>query len=348
MNRKRVIIALSKGGYRLEQIKISVIIPFYNVEEYVKECLDSVLNQAIKEIEVICIDDGSTDGTLDILKDYEKNDPRIVLKQQKNSGPSVARNLGLSLAKGEYISFVDSDDVLAPGAYETTYTLAKKTGADLVHFNGGVIFEDEEIKEQFSHRFKENSYIRTGYEEVFSKKSPLDGPTMFAAMYPTDDHRVVIWLYLYKNSFIREHQFRFVEGIYNADDEFFFKTVMSAKRVEYLEKVLYYRRVRCGSITTTKIGRNNAVSRIKGQVQMQAFLEKVSPELSEATRRNAEQYIHDRKQIIVNEFLVFLETDGSDDELIKSLGPIEQPPPQETPEKPSFAARVIRRIKRGF
>ena len=90
--------------------KISVIIPVYNMEKFVKECLNSVVNQSLKDIEIICIDDGSIDNSLQILKDYEKNDKRIKILSQKNNGVGSARNRGIDISKGEFIAFLDSDD----------------------------------------------------------------------------------------------------------------------------------------------------------------------------------------------------------------------------------------------
>ena len=90
--------------------KVSVIIPVYNVEEYLRECLDSIVKQTLREIEIICVDDGSTDNSLEILKEYAKKDNRITVITQKNLHAGVARNAGLAVAKGEYLSFLDSDD----------------------------------------------------------------------------------------------------------------------------------------------------------------------------------------------------------------------------------------------
>ena len=91
-------------------VKISVIIPVYNNEKYLKECLDSVCHQTLTDIEIICINDGSSDGSLNILNEYSKDD-RIIVIDQTNQGPAIARNRGLDIAKGEYIGFLDSDDI---------------------------------------------------------------------------------------------------------------------------------------------------------------------------------------------------------------------------------------------
>ncbi len=112
--------------------KVSVIIPVYNVEKYLRDCLDSVVSQTIKDIEIICINDGSTDGSLDILNEYCSNDDRFVIINQENRGLSVARNNGLNSASGDYIAFIDSDDYLLNNDYfEKLYNACEKYSADI-------------------------------------------------------------------------------------------------------------------------------------------------------------------------------------------------------------------------
>ncbi len=112
--------------------KVSVVMPVYNVEPYLRQCLDSVLNQTLKEIEIICVDDGSTDASLDILKEYAEKDKRITVITQKNLYAGVARNAGLSQAKGEYLSFLDSDDFFELNMLEEMYRKGKEDNSDVV------------------------------------------------------------------------------------------------------------------------------------------------------------------------------------------------------------------------
>ncbi len=95
----------------MQNIKISVIIPVYNAEKYLRECLDSIVKQTLQEIEIICIDDGSTDNSLAVLREYERKDERLKIIEQANSGAGVARNAGMKAARGEYLAFMDADDV---------------------------------------------------------------------------------------------------------------------------------------------------------------------------------------------------------------------------------------------
>ena len=111
--------------------KISIIIPIFNTEKYLKTCLNSVLNQTLKEIEIICINDGSTDNSLKIIEEYASKDKRIKFISQKNNGVSYARNKGLEIATGEFIGFVDSDDYASKNFFEKLYNSALKTNSDI-------------------------------------------------------------------------------------------------------------------------------------------------------------------------------------------------------------------------
>ncbi len=125
--------------------KVSVIIPVYNTEKYLKECLDSVINQTFNDIEIICINDGSTDGSLNILTEYATIDSRIIVITQENKGVSEARNNGMEKAGGEYIMFLDSDDYLYKQACEIAYNSATSNNADVGIF-GHYILKGKRLK----------------------------------------------------------------------------------------------------------------------------------------------------------------------------------------------------------
>lgn len=112
--------------------KISVIIPVYNTERYLRECLDSVVNQSFQDIEIICVNDGSTDHSAEILNEYAQKDSRIQIVSQVNQGLSAARNAGLDVATGAWITFIDSDDALPHDALKILYAVAEKTGCQIV------------------------------------------------------------------------------------------------------------------------------------------------------------------------------------------------------------------------
>lgn len=128
--------------------KVSVVVPIYNVERYLRECVDSILNQSLKEIEIILVDDGSPDNCGAIIDEYAKKDPRVKVVHQKNSGYSVAVNKGIDLAKGEYIGIIESDDYIEPDMYESLYSDAIKNKTDitkgLFYFYNPTLTEDRQ------------------------------------------------------------------------------------------------------------------------------------------------------------------------------------------------------------
>ena len=138
--------------------KISVIIPVYNVENYLSECLDSIINQSLNDIEIICINDGSTDNSLKILQDYEKRDNRIRVINQKNSGLGATRNVGLSLSEGKYVYFMDSDDYLELSTLEELYHLAETNSLDIVLFK--LINFYDETGEKFPTPYYDMTFLR--------------------------------------------------------------------------------------------------------------------------------------------------------------------------------------------
>ena len=118
-----------------KETKVSVIIPVYNTEKYLRQCLDSVVNQTLRDIEIICVDDGSTDGSIEILREYEQKDSRVKVLCQKNQYAGVARNNGLNYASGEYVFFMDSDDYCCHELLERAVDRAKMVDADIVVFD---------------------------------------------------------------------------------------------------------------------------------------------------------------------------------------------------------------------
>jgi len=169
--------------------KVSVIIPVYNREKYLKQCLDSVINQTLQNIEIICINDGSTDKSLEILNEYRKKDGRIKIIDQKNQGAGLARNNGLKIAKGEYIGFVDSDDWIDLNFYETLFTEAKKYGADLAR----TLYVYE-----FQKHSKEDNINKT----ILEKKSKGE-------LLNVNEHSVVIWNAIYKRELLQKNNIYF-------------------------------------------------------------------------------------------------------------------------------------------
>lgn len=210
---------------------VSVIIPVYNVEKYLNQCLDSVLDQTLKDIEIICVNDSSTDGSLAILEEYAKRDERVTVVSQPNSGAGAARNKGLSLATGKYLSFLDSDDFFEPDMLELAYKEAEKVKADFVVFRSDQYYTDQK-------KFVEVSWT------LREKELPPYAPFHHRQM--TDNiFKVFVgwaWDKLYNREFVLQNRLQFQEQRTSNDLLFVFSGVALAKRISIVKKVLAHQR----------------------------------------------------------------------------------------------------------
>ena len=203
------------------ELKISVIIPVYNAEKYLKQLLDSITGQTISEIEVICVDDGSTDSSAQIIKDYMSKDERIHLLTQENLHAGPARNNGLALAKGEYVHFMDADDYLAtPYAYEAIYDKVKKHDLDCLKFCG--IALDETLKMTVPNSGYSLQKLRDG---DFLRLLPLENDS------PIFNLCAVPWSGLYRRSFLIENDLSFNDLICVNDRSFFISLITTPGRI---------------------------------------------------------------------------------------------------------------------
>jgi len=225
--------------------QISVIITTYNIEKYISECLDSVLNQSMTEIEVICIDDASTDHSLDILNQYAARDSRVrVFPQAESIGPSTARNIGYREAKGEYVYQIDGDDFLVDGALERMYRCAEENHLEFLMFSADAFADTKEIKDMVKDSL--NLYKRTGtYNGV------MKGMELFAECMRNGDFLGNLCCILLSKNFFDSYNMYLVDGLYaSADNNFLF--YLKAQRVMCIKDVLYMRRFRENSIVTSK------------------------------------------------------------------------------------------------
>nr|MCR5457865.1 glycosyltransferase [Clostridiales bacterium] len=210
----------------MTQPLVSVIIPVYNVEKYLRECMDSVLNQTLKDIEVICVDDGSTDGSLEILRAYESKDSRVKVYTQNNKFAGVARNNGFSHATGKYCIFLDSDDRFEKNLLQKTYKKAEKDQADIVAFNFDRFDEFGKVEK----RIGVHTELLPKNKAVFSYK---DCPEyIMSVVNPTP------WTKLYRTSFIAENNLKYEEISTTNDITFASVSVAVAKRISYLKDYL--------------------------------------------------------------------------------------------------------------
>ncbi|MBQ6570553.1 MAG: glycosyltransferase [Clostridia bacterium] len=227
---------------------ISVVVPVYNVEKYLEQCVDSILAQTYKNFEIILTDDGSTDSSGRMCDEFAKKDSRIKSVHRKNGGLSAARNTGLSNSSGEYVYFLDSDDYIVPEALTLLIDKAEKEGAEIVFFDA--VSFDEETGEKCR---KQNYIRRTGY-------GMASGKEMLALQQKRSDFHSSVPLMFFRRDFLLENRLEFIEGILYEDMVFTFQALSLAKCVTQLEKVLYMRRYREGSIVKSKKNAKNFLS----------------------------------------------------------------------------------------
>ena len=217
-------------------MKFSVIIPVYNVESYLRDCLDSVLNQTFADWEAVCVNDGSSDGSANILNEYAAREGRLKVITQPNGGLSAARNAGFNAAEGEYVLFLDSDDWLEKNALEVLSTNLEDE--DMLCFSGRRYFESER-KYHNADQLKAQSYL-SGMD-YYNENALLARDFAF----------VCVVLRIYKREFLSRHNLRFKEGIFHEDNLFTPLACYYAGRVKVINECLYDYRVRSNSITTT-------------------------------------------------------------------------------------------------
>jgi len=225
--------------------KVSVVIPVYNVEPFIGECLQSIIHQSLKEIEIICVDDGSPDHSMDIVKKYASKDERIVIVRKKNGGLSSARNAGLKIAKGKYIYFIDGDDYITNNALQILYELSEKNNLDNIFFCASSFFENDEVLE------KNKNYLNY-YERSNEYPGIYTGQKLFVLWQKSDDFKPSACLQMARKKFLVDAHIEFYEGIIHEDNLFTIHNLMLARRVMCLSDQFYMRRVREGSIMTVR------------------------------------------------------------------------------------------------
>lgn len=248
--------------------KVSVIVPVYNVEKYLPECLDSICNQTLSDLEIICVNDGSTDSSLEILKRYAVIDNRIVILSQENGGLSVARNTGINFAKGEYIYFCDSDDKIDVKTLETLYNRAKNDDLDMLYFDAEPFFENAEVEKQFA------SY-KTYYKRKNDYRGIYSGKKLFNEFLKNRDYLPSACINFLKADFIIKNNLTFEPGILHEDNLWSFKCALLAERVGYSANTFFHRRIRSNSIVTQQINFNHVYGYFLSVVKGIEFLKAI-------------------------------------------------------------------------
>lgn len=216
----------------MKEPKLSIILPVYNTEAYLEKCLDSILKNTFQDFELIIVNDGSPDNSEDIILKYiEKYKEKIVYIKKENGGLSDARNTGLSIAKGKYISFVDSDDYIEKNMYEEIFNILKDSPFDIVACDVNLVYEGSE---------KINT-ISSGYNEnIIDRKKIKDS---MASFYPT------VWNKVYKKEILQD--IFFLKGVWYEDLEFMLRVYPNVNSIGVVKKPLYNYLQRKNSITYT-------------------------------------------------------------------------------------------------
>ena len=239
--------------------KISIIIPVYNVEKYLRECLDSCINQTLKDIEIICVDDCSPDNSIKILEEYQAKDYRIkIFQHEKNKNLGAARNTGIQNATGEYVWFVDSDDYIDTKACQILYDAIKEFNVDMLCFSA-LKFVDEGEKRRFFY----DKYYHQGVQinKVYHPKTNWK-EIVFSNL------NVTAWAYLTKRSVIQN--FRFREGVWHEDTDFTPILLSSVDSFCYIPYTAYFYRVNQNSIMQKQMSKK----RLEDQIAVAESLDK--------------------------------------------------------------------------
>ena len=241
-------------------MKVSVILPVYNCELYIKNAIESVLNQTLTDFELIIVNDGSTDSTLNIINSF--NDNRIKVINQLNQGPGAARNNALRIAQGEYVMYLDSDDWFDPDALKTAYAEAKRHDTDFTFYQM-INYDDVTHKTYENDWFNLNIFTEEFENTVFS-------PTDFKGS--IFDLSVGVCQKIYNRKFLLKIDAKFPEGIFFEDMPFFYYVFLKAERISIIKKHLYFRRKHDESITHV-VDEKFLDTVPAGQILMDIFIE---------------------------------------------------------------------------
>lgn len=233
-------------NHAMNHPKVSVIIPVYNTEKYVKESVESIMQQTLQDIEIIIINDGSTDNSLSVINLLAQQDRRIIVYSQSNQGLSIARNAGLERVKGEFIYFMDSDDLLTNDALKTCYQECIAEQLDFVFFDAESFYDDNRLSRTY--HYQRNLDI---------ENKVWNGAELLKKQYDTWNYRSSACLSLVRSDFIRQNQIQFYPHILHEDELYTALLYLKASRVKYIKQTFFKRRIRSNSIVTSKFTMRN-------------------------------------------------------------------------------------------
>lgn len=281
--------AYSKGKMPL----VSIIIPAYNSQDYLAECIESAQKQTLKNIEIICVNDGSFDNSLKMMEDFAAKDKRITVISQKNKGQSAARNFAMNYVHGKYVLFLDSDDMIKNDTAEKLSKFSEKNNLDILFFDADSFFETKELEEKHA-VFKDYYHGKEEIDEV------LSGPDLFIQLRTNWDYRPSPCLQLIRTEHILQNGIKFYEGIIHEDNLFTFENILMAKKAAKKNWSFYLRRVHEDSTMTTKVSFRNVYGYLKTYEGMMCFTQ--SHHFSEAVENNIKYLVLAIKKHVYNDF----------------------------------------------
>jgi glycosyltransferase involved in cell wall biosynthesis len=229
-------------------VKVSVILPIYNVAPYLDETFQSLIHQSLRDIEIIAVNDGSTDDSEDIIKKYQQKDDRIISFTQENKGQSAARNLALRHATGKFIYMMDSDDVLRDSdALQTCFEYAEKNQADFIFFDG----------DSFSEKGVDRISRNTKRTHLVDENKRYDGEYLLNLVLDTQTHNCVVWLLFIRKDFLDRIGLKFYEGIIHEDELFTTILTLSSNNIYCLRRSLVGHRIRAASTMVLSYSKRN-------------------------------------------------------------------------------------------
>lgn len=273
-------------------LKVSVILPVYNVQKYLYECLDSIRDQTLKEIEVLCINDASTDDSLKILLDYQAYIPGLrIVNLEENGGVGHARNLGFRMAAGKYVYFLDPDDMLAgKTVLEILYERAEQEHVDGLLFDSQIIYESEQLRK-----------VMNGDEEIVDgfEMGIYSGSEYFCRLMSEQKYAGAAWRQLWNKNYLLHKGIQFREDISISQDRLFtFQAILSAERLFYMPRIMHIYRVRKASTVTKPLTKEKFLAHCKCIFASLRFIENRTPNPRETAALSrfvlsVQQYIQD-------------------------------------------------------
>lgn len=252
--------------------KVSVIVPVYNVEDYLERCLDSIINQTYRNLEIILVNDGSTDNCGAICEEYAKKDNRIIVIHKENGGQSTARNTGMDICTGEYIAFVDSDDYIHPETYNSCVYVMQKEDVDFVEFEFKKVYENDPFDDVTDYSY-----------EIHNVKEVIEGRIRWKK------HYCLAWNKLFKKIFIIN--LRFPKGLLHEDSMLFNIYVFQINKVGYIPLKFYYYFQREGSTMNSIFKIENTTS-LKNRVEFYKLLKTTHNDLSQLQLKVINKHFH--------------------------------------------------------